>query len=298
MDIQLVTDMYGCAQYISGYITKGHGGLTKALEEAVNAVGLEQVDQWRHIGNKFLKASQFSVSLLLHRSIVHLPLRRNILRQRKNKPLRQRANLQLQRLSLRRSSLLRYPQLHEITHLDISVTTSFTVNDRSDLFTSTRGNLTFVEVVSAGEKTAIVMGSKDQATKFFPKLLENNSYEVTALVPDFHNGLLTLFLSDNSEVSSVLPEIEFTQPVVLSNKLIANSACYVEGMVRRVFRNTYQICANTGTPDSKCSSASLKNGAACQTCNKKKTKTIENISLEMSDNAGKFKVAVAWLRVV
>lgn len=26
MDIQLVTDMYGCAQYIAGYVTKGHGG--------------------------------------------------------------------------------------------------------------------------------------------------------------------------------------------------------------------------------------------------------------------------------
>jgi DNA replication protein DnaC len=75
MDIQLVTDMYGCAQYIAGYLTKGHGGLTKALEEAVNTVGLDQVSQWRHIGNKFLKASQFSVQEAVY-YLLGLPFRR------------------------------------------------------------------------------------------------------------------------------------------------------------------------------------------------------------------------------
>eukprot|EP00732_Lithocolla_globosa_P000252 Lithocolla_globosa_v1_NODE_62_length_7247_cov_17.118503.p1 type:complete len:1467 gc:universal NODE_62_length_7247_cov_17.118503:2368-6768(+) len=75
MDLQYVVDMYGCAQYIANYISKGHSGLSKALREACESPEMNNSNYWRQISNKFLKASEVSAQEAVY-YLLGLPYRR------------------------------------------------------------------------------------------------------------------------------------------------------------------------------------------------------------------------------
>lgn len=61
MDLQFITDMYSCVQYVLSYINKAKWGVSKAdaLDEVKNG-DFSIREKLKHLANKFLNASEFS----------------------------------------------------------------------------------------------------------------------------------------------------------------------------------------------------------------------------------------------
>ena len=58
LDIQIVLELYGCASYVVGYISKSQRGMSAQLEAAAKEARKVNPDikkQMRHIGNVFFK---------------------------------------------------------------------------------------------------------------------------------------------------------------------------------------------------------------------------------------------------
>jgi hypothetical protein len=173
----------------------------------------------------------------------------------------------------------------------MNVTTSINVLKKSLLFTSSKGNLMFICFVAAGSASAVLLASGDRATIFYPKFLVNHSYNVTEIDVNLTADTLSLYVSDQSVVSTV-DDVVYTQPVTRCTAIKKNMACYVEGILRRVFINNYNICANSGAPGSKCTGLSIKEGKKCSTCKQSGTKPTLSLSLDLADKTSHFKVSV------
>ncbi len=63
IDIQFILDAYSCVQYILNYLNKSNRGMSKLLREAVEEVKAGNIsirEQFKHIGNRYLKATEIS----------------------------------------------------------------------------------------------------------------------------------------------------------------------------------------------------------------------------------------------
>jgi predicted secreted Zn-dependent protease len=182
--------------------------------------------------------------------------------------------------------------LGAITAQDINVTSTFHVLHRSILFTSSRGNLVFIAVIAAENTTALLMGTAARATEFFPKIFAGTSYTITSMDVSTQQDLTTLYLADTSSITALADDVPYTQEPTLATSIKKQTHCYVKGIIRRVFVNTYNVCTKNGQKDAKCLGVAIKPGEKCKTCKSKTTKECTSITIDMADRSKNFKASI------